>query len=149
MAKGRYGCTNRKTWLPIADLDGARCPNSKTTMREELEDRVLSSLPVAFFSMNLFNKISEQLIRHEIKKLNTAPSRRDDLQNQLDRLGRDQRAIISQVRERADEGRPRLSQLDDTLDELELKKAALSNELEQVPTEAVELSARIAQVRAH
>lgn len=34
--KDRYSCTNRKKRLPIDDLGGACCGNSKTITRHEL-----------------------------------------------------------------------------------------------------------------
>ncbi|CVI54347.1 MULTISPECIES: zinc ribbon domain-containing protein [Agrobacterium] len=45
--KDRYSCTNRKKRLPIDELGGSYCGNSKTITRQELESRVLDCLPVS------------------------------------------------------------------------------------------------------
>jgi Recombinase len=53
--KDRYSCTNRKKRLPIDELDGACCGNSKTITRHELEERVLNCIPVAFYLLDIFD----------------------------------------------------------------------------------------------
>ncbi len=39
MGKDRYGCTNHKQRLPIDELGGACCSNSKTIKRQDVEQR--------------------------------------------------------------------------------------------------------------
>ncbi|AOF89807.1 hypothetical protein BSY16_3593 [Sinorhizobium sp. RAC02] len=58
MAKERYGCSNHKNKLPIDGLGGSCCSNQKTILRKNLEDRVLSCLPAAFFGMGVFETTS-------------------------------------------------------------------------------------------
>ncbi|MGO8395746.1 zinc ribbon domain-containing protein [Rhizobium ruizarguesonis] len=76
--KDRYSCTNRKKRLPIEALDGACCSNSKTITRHELEERVLNCIPVAFYSMEIFDRISQRMITHEVNLLKQSPSQRDE-----------------------------------------------------------------------
>ncbi|TAU85100.1 hypothetical protein ELI07_17935 [Rhizobium leguminosarum] len=60
MAKERYGCSNQKSKLPVDGLGGACCSNQKTILRKNLEDRVLSCLPAAFFGMGVFDDVAGQ-----------------------------------------------------------------------------------------
>ncbi|MGO7029875.1 zinc ribbon domain-containing protein [Rhizobium ruizarguesonis] len=122
--KDRYSCTNRKKRLPIEALDGACCSNSKTITRHELEERVLNCIPVAFYSMEIFDRISQRMITHEVNLLKQSPSQRDELTAALKATTQRQNSIIQQISDRAAEGRPRLAALDDQLDELEATREA-------------------------
>ena len=55
---------------------GACCGNSKTIARHELEERVLNCIPAAFYSLDIFDRISQTMIAHEVTKLKSVPSRR-------------------------------------------------------------------------
>gem|GEM_PF-2838050 len=135
--KDRYSCTNRKKRLPIDDLDGACCGNSKTITRHELEERVLNCIPAAFYGLKTFERVSETMIKHEIAQLKKAPSRRVELEAELKATTGRQKSIIQQISDRTAEGRPRLVALDDQLDELEAMREKLANELaaEEAPVE--------------
>ena len=135
--KDRYSCTNRKKRLPIDDLDGACCGNSKTITRHELEERVLNCIPAAFYGLKTFERVLETMIKHEIAQLKKAPSRRVELEAELKATTGRQKSIIQQISDRTAEGRPRLVALDDQLDELEAMREKLANELaaEEAPVE--------------
>jgi len=81
--KDRYSCTNRKKRLPIEELDGACCGNSKTITRHELEERVLNCIPAAFYSLEIFDRVSATMVAHEISVLKRSPSRRAELTAEL------------------------------------------------------------------
>jgi hypothetical protein len=68
-AKGRYSCTNHCKRLPIDQLGGACCGNTKTTTRQDLEQRVRDCLPSAFLSLGSFDRISVSVIDMETSKL--------------------------------------------------------------------------------
>lgn len=74
MAKERYGCSNHKNKLPIDGLDGACCSNHKTILRKNLEDRVLSCLPAAFFGMGVFDDVAGQARRISQQPSRTNPT---------------------------------------------------------------------------
>lgn len=120
MGKDRYGCTNHKKRLPIEELGGACCSNQKTIIRQELEDRVLTCLPAAFFHMGIFEQVGAQVrARHEAA-LRAQPSADIKLAEELHSIEADQRGIIQQITDRAKAGRPHLAALDDMLDSLEV-----------------------------
>lgn len=75
--KDRYSCTNRKKRLPIDELGGACCGNSKTITRQEVEARVLDCLPVAFFSIGAFETMSANVIAEETAKLRRPEAERE------------------------------------------------------------------------
>ena len=147
--KDRYSCTNRKKRLPIDELGGACCGNSKTITRHELEERVLNCLPVAFYSLDIFDRISEKMVAHETTKLKSAPSRRDELAEELATIKSKQASIMQQIQDRHAEGRPRLAILDDLLDELEVTREKLVKELAATAEEPVEdFQVKIAKLKA-
>jgi len=135
--KDRYSCTNRKKRLPIDELDGECCTNSKAITRHELEERVLNCLPVAFYSVDIFDRISKKMIAHEVSKLKSVPSRKAQVEAELAKIKAAQTSLMQQIQDRHAEGRPRLAILDDQLDELEAKREPLARELATVeePTE--------------
>ncbi|NEJ31717.1 recombinase family protein [Rhizobium leguminosarum] len=145
--KDRYSCTNRKKRLPIEELDGACCGNSKTITRHELEERVLNCIPAAFYSMEIFDRVSVTMIAHEVSVLKRAPSRRAELATELKATTQRQTSIIQQISDRAAEGRPRLSVLDDQLDELEETRMKLAAELTALEEPAEDFQEKIAKVR--
>lgn len=55
------------------------CTNSKTITRYELEKRVSNCLPVAFYSLEVFDRISQKTIAFETGKLKAAPLRKDEI----------------------------------------------------------------------
>ncbi|MDH0116910.1 recombinase family protein, partial [Rhizobium pusense] len=147
--KDRYSCTNRKKRLPIDELGGACCGNSKTITRHELEERVLHCLPVAFYSLDIFDRISEKMVAHETTKLKSAPSRRDELAEELATIKSKQASLMQQIQDRQAEGRPRLAILDDQLDELEVTREKLVKELAATAEEPVEdFQVKIAKLKA-
>ena len=146
--KDRYSCTNRKKRLPIDDLGGACCGNSKTITRHELEERVLNCLPAAFYSMEIFERVSETMIAHEIAMLKKAPSRRAQLEAELKAATMDQKIIIQQISGRIAEGRPRLTALDDQLDALEATRTQLSSELATTEVAAEDFTDKVAKLKA-
>ncbi|MFB7146465.1 hypothetical protein ACWGMK_15275 [Agrobacterium deltaense] len=106
--------------LPIDGLDGACCTNQKTILRKNLEDRVLSCLPAAFFGMGLFDDVAGQAA-----PIKNEPDEREQISRELKAAEQEQRQIIQQISDRAAEGRHRLAALDDTLDTLEERRAGL------------------------
>ncbi len=147
--KDRYSCTNRKKRLPIDDLSGACCGNSKTITRHELEERVLNCLPVAFYSLDIFDRISEKMVAHETTKLKSAPSRRDELAEKLTTIKSKQASLMQQIQDRHAEGRPRLAILDDQLDELEVTREKLVKELAGTTEQPAEdFQEKIAKLKA-
>jgi hypothetical protein len=84
MAKDRYGCSNHKNKLPIDGLGGNCCSNQKTILRKDLEDRVLSCLPAAFFEMGLFEDVYKQVHKIFSTTANAAP---DDQEPSLRKYG--------------------------------------------------------------
>ncbi len=146
--KDRYSCTNRKKRLPIDDLGGACCGNSKTITRHELEERVLNCIPVAFYSLDIFDRISQKMVAHEAGKLKSAPSRRAELEAELKATTQRQNSIIQQISDRAAEGRPRLPALDDQLDDLEAAREKLAMELATTDLTAEDFQEKIAKLKA-
>nr|WP_237356424.1 recombinase family protein [Agrobacterium pusense] len=111
--KDRYSCTNRKKRLPIDELGGACCGNSKTITRQELESRVLDCLPAAFFSLGMFDTMSAKVIEQETSKLRRPKAEREQMTRELNELERKQKSIIQQISDRAMQDRPPLAALDD------------------------------------
>ncbi|MBY5436976.1 recombinase family protein [Rhizobium leguminosarum] len=146
--KDRYSCTNRKKRLPIEALDGACCSNSKTITRHELEERVLNCIPVAFYSMEIFDRISQRMITHEVNLLKQSPSQRDELTAALKATTQRQNSIIQQISDRAAEGRPRLAALDDQLDELEATREKLAAELNALAEPVEDFQEKVAKLKA-
>ncbi|WP_404943818.1 hypothetical protein [Rhizobium ruizarguesonis] len=146
--KDRYSCTNRKKRLPIEALDGACCSNSKTITRHELEERVLNCIPVAFYSMEIFDRNSQRMITHEVNLLKQSPSQRDELTAALKATTQRQNSIIQQISDRAAEGRPRLAALDDQLDELEATREKLAAELNALAEPVEDFQEKIAKLKA-
>jgi DNA invertase Pin-like site-specific DNA recombinase len=146
--KDRYSCTNRKKRLPIDDLDGACCGNSKTITRHELEERVLNCLPVAFFSMDIFDRISEKMVAYEVSKLKSLPSRKDQLTAELAGIKSKQASLMQLIQDRHADGRPRLAILDDQLDELEVTREKLVLELTHSQAPAEDFQEKIAKLKA-
>nr|CAD6438028.1 Site-specific recombinase and resolvase superfamily protein [Rhizobium sp. Q54] len=71
--KDRYSCTNRKKRLSIKDLGGAYCGNSKTITPHKLEERVLNCILAPFYGLEIFERVSNTMIRHEIAMLKKGP----------------------------------------------------------------------------
>ncbi|TFE94132.1 hypothetical protein B5M44_23830 [Shinella sumterensis] len=83
MAKERYGCSNHKNKLPIDGLDGACCSNKKTILRKNLEDRVLSCLPAAFFGMGVFDDVAGQARQNLAASMKKEPDERQRISGEL------------------------------------------------------------------
>ncbi len=147
MAKERYGCTNHKSKLPVDGLNGRCCSNQKTILRKNLEDRVLSCLPAAHFSMGLFDEISDRVLKNREAAIRGEPDEHKRLAAELKASEDEQHRIIRQISDRAAEGRPRLSALDDMLDRAEQRRIALVEQLKLAPA-AEDKSDRIAQLKA-
>ena len=145
--KDRYSCTNRKKRLPIDELGGACCSNSKTIIRQELESRVLDCLPAAFFAEGIFDTLSERSIAYETAKLKRPLAERDQMKRKLSELEGKQQNIIQQISDRAAEGRPRLLALDDTLDRLEAERQTLENEVANFTESGPDMIAKIEELR--
>ena len=146
--KDRYSCTNRKKRLPIDDLGGACCGNSKTITRHELEERVLNCIPVAFYSLDIFDRISQKMVAHEVSKLKTIPSRKDQMTSELASIKSKQASLMQQIQDRHAEGRPRLAILDDQLDELEATREKLVMELAKSVEPVEDFQEKIAKLKA-
>ncbi len=134
MAKERYGCFNHKNKLPIDGLDGACCSNQKI-LRKNLEDRVLSCLPPAFFGMRVFDDVARQARRNLAASAKNEPDECQRIFGELKAAEQEQREIIQQISDSAAEGRPRLAALDDMLDQLEERRAGLEVRLKQATAE--------------
>jgi flagellar biosynthesis chaperone FliJ len=146
--KDRYSCTNRKKRLPIDDLGGACCGNSKTITRHELEERVLNCIPVAFYSLEIFGRISQKMVVHETNKLKNAPTRQDELTAELASIGKKQKNLMQQAEDRLAEGRPRLAILDDQLDELEVMREKVTLELMGLAEPTEDFQEKIEKLKA-
>jgi DNA invertase Pin-like site-specific DNA recombinase len=147
MAKDRYGCTNHKKRLPIDELDGVCCQNSKTIKRQDVEERVLGALPAAFFSMGIFDKVAAETLKRGEARLRAQPSEQQKHATELKRIEQEQKAIIQQISERAKEGRPRLSALDDMLDKMEADKTNLEALIKPSPDNGDDFDARLADLK--
>ncbi|WP_246723552.1 recombinase family protein [Rhizobium sp. ARZ01] len=145
--KDRYSCTNRKKRLPIDDLGGACCGNSKTITRQELEQRVLDCLPAAFFSIGVFDTMSAKAIEQEASKLRRPEAEREHMKRDLKELERKQKNIIQQISDRALQDRPPLAALDDILDQLEVQRTALAKDLDAFATSEPDMTAKIEELR--
>ncbi len=145
--KDRYSCTNRKKGLPIDELGGACCDNSKTITRQELESRVLNCMPVAFFATGIFDTLSAHTIAFETAKLKRSPAERDQMKRKLMELEGKQQNIIQQISDRAAESRPRLPALDDMLDRLEAERNTLEQEIANFTETGPDMVAKIEELR--
>lgn len=126
---------NHKNKLPIDGLDGACCSNQKTILRKNLEDRVLSCLPAAFFGMGVFDDVAGHACQNLAASMKKGPDERQRISGELKAAEQEQRQIIQQISDRAAEGRPRLTALADMLDTLEERRAGLEAPLKQAPAE--------------
>ena len=72
--KDRYSCTNHRKGLPSDALNGECCSNTKTILRRNVEKRVLSILPPAFFSFGIFDKVSREVYDKFERKLRDQPN---------------------------------------------------------------------------
>ncbi|WP_312406277.1 recombinase family protein [Rhizobium sp.] len=147
MAKERYGCSNHRNKLPVDGLGGTCCTNQKTILRKNLEDRVLSCLPAAFFGMGVFNDIATEVRRNLAASIRNQPDERQQMSGALKAAEQEQRQIIQQISDRAAEGRPRLAALDDMLDRIEERRAGLEARLNQAP-EVEDFGGRIRKLKA-
>jgi DNA invertase Pin-like site-specific DNA recombinase len=148
MSKDRYGCTNRKKGLPIDELGGACCSNSKTILRADVEERVLSIVPSAFLSFGIFDKVSKAVVDKFAKKLRDTPSSALLNTQELERIDVEQKSIIKQITDRAAAGRPHLSALDDVLDQLEAKKGEVQALIAAANNGEEDYSAKLAKLQA-
>lgn len=145
--KARYSCKNHKDHLPIDELGGACCSNSKTILRENVEDRVINCLPGAFFSMGIFEKVGAQVRAKHEAQYRSQPSLSVQLSEELDAILAEQKGIIQQISDRAKAGRPALAALDDMLDSLEAKRQeAVAKLAAASDPEADNLSAKLAKL---
>ncbi|SON54539.1 hypothetical protein HDIA_0998 [Hartmannibacter diazotrophicus] len=135
MTKERYDCSNHKSRLPIDGLGGACCSNQKTILRKNLEDRMLSCLPAAFFGTGVFDDVAGQARQDLAASLRNEPDERQRISKELKATEQEQRQIIQQISDRADEARPRPAVLDDLLDQFEERRAGLEACLKQAPAE--------------
>ncbi|MCW0001348.1 recombinase family protein [Pararhizobium sp. YC-54] len=145
--KDRYSCTNHRKRLPIDELDGECCSNTKTIKRQDLEERVLNCIPVAFYSLDIFDRISEKMVAHEVGMLKRTPSRKDALNAELATIKATQKSLMQQIHDRHTEGRPRLAILDDQLDELEVTREKLVQELANAEAPAEDFQEKIAKLK--
>jgi DNA invertase Pin-like site-specific DNA recombinase len=145
--KDRYSCTNRKKRLPIDELGGTCCSNSKTITRQELESRVLDCLPAAFFSLGMFDTMSAKVIEQETSRLRRPKAEREQMMRELNELERKQKSIIQQISDRAMQARPPLAALDDTLDQIELQRVALASEIDAFTTSEPDMRAKIEELK--
>jgi DNA invertase Pin-like site-specific DNA recombinase len=149
MAKDRYGCSNHKNKLPIDGLQGACCSNQKTILRKNLEDRVLTCLPPAFFGMGIFDQVAKQVRANLRTSAKADPDQHQQLAKELKANEEQQRQIIQQISDRATEGRPRLTALDDMLDRLEERRTDLERQLStKAPTEGQDFEKRIRKLQS-
>ncbi len=146
--KDRYSCTNHKKQIPVEELQGAVCQNQKTILRSDLEERVISCLPVAFLHEGIFDKVAADVLKRQTAKLKSQPSLVDQLTSDLARVGKQQASIIQQITDRATEGRPRLPALDDKLDQLELERTEVAGELARTTRTEPDLSERLGKLRS-
>ncbi|MCV9961966.1 zinc ribbon domain-containing protein [Pararhizobium sp. BT-229] len=146
--KNRYSCTNRKKRLPIDELGGACCGNSKTITPHEREERVLNCISIAFYSLDIFDRVSEKMSAHEVGMLKRAPSRKDELNAELAAIKSNLKSIKRQIHDRHAEGRPRLAILDDQLNELEVAREKLVLELANTEAPAEDFQEKIAKRKA-
>jgi len=146
MAKERYGCSNHKSKLPVDGLGGACCSNQKTILRKNLEDRVLSCLPAAFFAMGLFDDVAGQARQNLAASVKNEPDERKRISGELKAVEQEQRQIIQQISDRAAEGRPHLAAFDDMLDQLEERRGGLELRLKQAP-EAEDFGEKIRKLK--
>jgi hypothetical protein len=71
--------------------------NAVVGTRHELEERVLNCLPVAFYSLDIFEKISQKMVAHEVSKLKTIPSRKDQVISELASIKSKQASLMQQI----------------------------------------------------
>ncbi|WP_155398690.1 MULTISPECIES: hypothetical protein [unclassified Rhizobium] len=81
--EGRYKLRLTQSIAEAVKLLGSISCVSKTITRQELEERVLNCLPVAFYSNDIFDRISQKMIAHEVTKLKSVPSRKDQIATEL------------------------------------------------------------------
>lgn len=94
---GQLRSSNHKNKLPIDGLDGACCSNQKTILRKNLEDRVLSCLPAAFFGMGVFDDVAGQARQNLAASMKKEPDERQRISGALKAAEQEQRQIIQQI----------------------------------------------------
>ncbi|QTK80482.1 Recombinase [Agrobacterium tumefaciens] len=106
-------------------------------------------MPVAFYSLDIFDRIAEKMVAHETSRLKSTPSRREELAVELATVKSKQAGLMQQIQNQQAEGRPRLAILDDQLDELEVTREKLVCELAGAAEEPVEdFQVKIAKLKA-
>jgi hypothetical protein len=139
MGKARYGCTNHKKGFPIDELGGVCCSNQKTILRSNLEERVLTCLPAAFFGLGVFDKISKQAKKDVAATVrDEAPGALEQFKAELANADAQQKLIIRQISDRLAQGRPSLAAFDDELDTLEETRQSLIKMIAEADTPEVE-----------
>ncbi|UWU27664.1 hypothetical protein N2600_20240 [Rhizobium sp. WSM1274] len=98
--------------------------------------------------MEIFDRISQRMITHEVNLLKQSPSQRDELTAALKATTQRQNSIIQQISDRAAEGRPRLAALDDQLDELEATREKLAADLNALAEPVEDFQEKIAKLKA-
>ncbi|MGR8965709.1 hypothetical protein [Rhizobium leguminosarum] len=98
--------------------------------------------------MEIFDRISQRMITHEVNLLKQSPSQRDELTAALKATTQRQNSIIQQISDHAAEGRPRLAALDDQLDELEATREKLAAELNALAEPVEDFQEKIAKLKA-
>ena len=89
------------------------------------------------------------MVAHEVSKLESAPSRKNQLTAELATIKSQQASLMQQIQDRHAEGRPRLAILDDHLDELEVNREKLVTELAAAEEPAAEdFQEKIARLKA-
>jgi SMC interacting uncharacterized protein involved in chromosome segregation len=104
-------------------------------------------LPVAFYSVDIFDRISKKIIAHEVSKLKSTPSRKTQLEAELAKIKAAQTSLMQQIQNRHAEGRLRVAILDDQLDELEVKREQLARELATVGEPAEDFQGKIEKLK--
>jgi site-specific DNA recombinase len=131
--KGRYGCANHKAKLPIDELGGECCSNNRTILRSELEERVLTCIPAAFYAKDLFQTTATELAERVKQMACDENIGHNRLHDELRQIELQQVQLMGHIQQRALEGRVRLVAYDNQLDALEAKREALSKQLAELP----------------
>lgn len=84
---------------------------------------------------------------HEVSKLKTTPSRKDQVTSELATIKSKQASLMQQIQDRHAEGRPRLAILDDQLDDLEAAREKLAMELATTDLPAEDFQEKIAKLK--
>ncbi len=100
------------------------------------------SRPVLFYSLDIFDLVSQTIVAHEVNELNSVPSRKDQVEAELPKIKSTRTSLMQRIQDWHRRGAPSLA----ILDELEATREKLPLEFARSHAQAGDFQAKIAAV---